>query len=205
MAIDYTTLTGAKSVDGSIANWVNRSDLPVATILDEAQSTIYETLRVREMEQRDVLSWSAGVQTVALPSGFLDPISFRPYTWMSALPFVHEDGLTEYRNESGVLETGDPARWAIIGETAYLNVLPSAAYSGMLLYYKRPTVLSGSNLTNFLTIRYPALLRYACMAKAYEHMKQPEQAVGYTTLMLQAIQTAASTNEMWRRNQVISS
>lgn len=202
---DYTVLTGAKSVQGSIANWVNRSDLPVTTILEEAEAAIYETLRVREMTARTTFSWASGVQTASLPNDFLDPISFRPYTWLADLPFVHENGLTEYRNEAGTLDTGDPARWTIIGTTAYLNVLPTAAYSGILLYYGQPAALSGSNTTNFLTTRYPSLLRYACMAKAYEHMKQPDQAMGYTAQMAQAIQKAGSTNDMWRRNQFILS
>jgi len=82
-------------------------------------------------------------------------------------------------------------------------VLPEEAFSGILLYYKQPTALSGSNETNFLTNRYPSLLRYACMAKAYEHMKDTENATGYLALAMQQIDKANASNEMWRRNQYI--
>jgi hypothetical protein len=167
-----------------------------------AQALIYERLRVREMQARATLTFALATQTSSLPTGFLDPIGYQPYEWAGDLPFVHENTLDEYRDENGVLESGTPSRWAIVGETAYVNVLPSAAFSGILLYYKSPTALSVSNETNFLTERYPTLLRYACMAKAYEHMKS-EQSANYLGLTMQTIADINSSNELWRRNQFI--
>lgn len=200
---NYTTLAGTKSTSGSIANWVNRSDLPTAEILTEAQALIYETLRVREMQARAVLTFATSTQTASLPTGFLDPIGYQPYEWGGDLPFVHENGLNEYRDSAGTLESGTPSRWTIVGETAYVDVLPSEAFSGILLYYKSPTVLSVSNESNFLTNRYPSLLRYACMAKAYEHAKD-DKAASYLQLAMQSIGMANASNEMWRANQFIS-
>lgn len=202
MAITHTVLTGTKSTAGSIANWLNRTDLPVTNILLEAEALIYETLRVREMQAREVLTFAISTQTASLPSGFLDPISFRPYEWGSKMPFVHEDMLDEYRDATGTLSSGTPSRWSVVGTTAYVDVLPSAEFSGMLLYYKTPDALSASNETNFLTTRYPSLLRYACMTKAYEHMKAQE-AAGYLQLTMQAIASASASNEMWRRDQLV--
>lgn len=199
---NYTTLTGLKTVDGAIRAWVNRSDVPATVILTEAQALIYERLRVREMQARATLTFALSTQTASLPTGFLDPIGYKPYEWGGDLSFVHENALGEYRDSSGVLESGTPSRWTIVGETAYVNVLPSEAFSGILLYYKSPTVLSGSNETNFLTERYPTLLRYACMAKAYEHMKD-EQSANYLGLTMQTIADINSSNELWRRNQFI--
>jgi hypothetical protein len=179
--------------------------LPTANIQLEAEALIYERLRVREMMAREApFTFDASTQTEALPTGFLDPISYRPYEWSEGLPFVHEDALGEYRNSSGTLESGTPSRWAIIGETAYVNVLPSEAFSGVLLYYKTPTALSASNETNFLTSRYPSLLRYACMAKAYEYGKD-DRAANYLALTMAAIESANSSNEMWRRGQFVPS
>lgn len=201
MAYNYTTLTGAKTVSGSIANWVNRSDLPTENILIEAEALIYERLRVREMTLTEPLSFTAGVQTVSLPSGFLDPLSFTPYTWAYPLPFVHETALDEYRDAAGVLMTGTPGRWTIIGETAYVDVLPIETFAGRVLYYKRPSALSVSNETNFLTTRYPTLLRTACLARSYEHMKDMQNAANYMQMAEAKIAEANATNEMWRRNQ----
>lgn len=201
MAINFTTLTASKATAGSIANWVNRSDLPTENILLEAEALIYETLRVREMQTRDnAFTFASGSQTEALPSGFLDPISFRPYEWGYPLPFVHEDTLDEVRDSSGVLQSGTPSRWSIVGTDAYVDVLPSADLGGVLLYYKTPAALSVSNETNWLTVRYPSLIRAACMAKAYEHMKD-NKANEQLQLAASLIAAASTSNEMWRRNQ----
>ena len=204
MSITFTVLTGTKTTAGSLANWVNRSDLPTSIIVAEAEAMIYETLRVREMTAREALTFGASTQTAALPTGFLDPISYRPYEWGAPLPFVFEDALEEARDSAGTLQTGAPSKWTIIGETAYVDVLPSAAFSGILLYYKTPTALSGSNETNFLTNRYPSLLRYACMAKAYEHM-QDGRAAEYIAAAMGAVASANTTNELWRRAQFFPS
>lgn len=198
---NYSTLVAPKTTPGSLANWVNRSDLPSAEILFEAQALIYETLRVREMQSRAVLSFPMGVQSSALPAGFLDPLGYQPNGWRCDLPFVHENTLNEFRDEAGVVSTGTPSRWTVIGEAAYVDTLPDEVFSGMLHFYKQPDALSAFNETNFLTMRYPSLLRYACMAKAYEHMKQPSEAAGYISAAEAAVLKANATNEMWRRNQ----
>lgn len=203
MAINYSTLIASKTTSGSLANFVNRSDLPTAEILHEAQALICENLRVREMQSRAVLTFAEGVQTASLPTGFLDPLAFQPYAWGGDLPFVHESALNEYRDASGVLESGTPSRWTVIGETAYVDVLPDDDFSGMLHFYKQPDALSAFNETNFLTQRYPSMLRYACMAKAYEHMKQSQEAVGYLSATEAAIAKANASNEMWRRSQYV--
>lgn len=203
MAINWTTLTASKSTSGSIANWLNRSDIPTENILLEAEAMIYERVRVREMQARSVLTFAAADQDVALPAGFLDPIGFWPYTWSDPLPFVDYNLLGEYRDSSGTLSTGTPSRWAVLGETAYVDVLPSATFSGYVAFYKRPDALSVSNETNWLTIRYPALLRFACLAKGYEHMKDMQNAMTYTQMAEAKIGEANATNELLRRNQYV--
>lgn len=202
MAVTYSVLTAAKTTTGSIAAWVNRSDLPTANILIEAEAMIFERMRVREMMARAVLTFAAADQDVAVPSGFLDPIEYRPYDHGYPLPFVSPDLLGEIRSTAGVLSTGTPSRWTVIGETAYVDVLPTDAMAGYIIYYKRPDPLSISNETNWLTIRYPSLLRYACMAKAYEHMKD-QRAGEYLGLTMNAMGEAMATNDLWRRAQYV--
>lgn len=202
MAINYTTLTGVKTTAGSIANWVNRSDLPTDNILLEAEAWIYQNLRVREMVARDTaFQFDSAAQSEALPSGFLDPIAFTPHGYYEPLPFVHEDKLEELRDADGALESGTPSRWTIIGTTAYVDVSCSANFAGVLSYFKQPDALSGSNETNFLTTRYPSLLRMACMAHAYEHMKDTPRAREYFQLAMVKMEEAMRTNEMFRRGQ----
>ncbi len=204
MTINYTTLTGTKTTTGSIANWVNRSDLPTADVLAEAQAWIYQRLRVREMMARGTLSFSTSGNSVALPARFLDPISFTPYTWGEPLDLVDEANLMDFRDEDGNLYESTPSRWAIIGETAYVNTKPTDTFAGILLYYAQPADLAAStNETNFLTTRYPKLLRHALMGVAYEHMKDTDRSAGYMQLAEADLQEAARTNDLFRRGQQV--
>lgn len=203
MAINWSTLTGSKATAGSIANWINRSDLPTENILLEAEALIYERLRVREMEHLTTFVFDEDADTEPLPANFLDPIEYRPYSWGGPLPYVHPSGLEAHRDADGVLSTGTPSRWSIIGETAYVDVLCSTFFSGKLIYYKRPDALSSSNQTNFLTVRYPTLLRYAALSRAYEHVKDLGAANGYAQMTEVKIQEANASNEMVRRSQFV--
>lgn len=201
MAINWTTLTAAKTTAGSIANWANRGDLPTTNILLEAEAAIYERLRVREMMTIATLSFSASANSASLPADFLDPIEFRPYGRGSELPYYHEQKIGMYRDDDGNLEEGEPGRWSIIGTTAYLDVAAESTFAGKLMYFARPAALSVSNETNFLTVRYPTLLRLACMTKAFEHMKLWGQAQTYLALTEAEIAKANATNESFRRSQ----
>lgn len=201
MAYNWTTLTAAKTTLGSIANWVNRTDLPTDNILLEAEAKIYERLRVREMQVITTLTVAADENSVSLPSDFLDPIEWRPYGWSQPILFVTEGTLEAHRDDSGALFEGTPSRWSIVGETAYVDVSCSEAFSGKLMYYKRPAALSASNETNFLTIRYPSLVRTACLAAAYEHMKDMQNAATYLQMLEGKIGEAMMTNDLYRRSQ----
>ena len=201
----YSTLIAAKTTDDSIKNWLNRGDLPVTAILTEAQAEIYQRLRVREMMTDEAFSFASAASSKALStlSGtFLDPVKFVPYQWGDELPYVNPEFFSPGRDEDGALfSASTPSRWCIIGETAHLDVLLSAAFAGRMMYYAQPAALGLSNETNFLTTRYPALLRKACMKAAFEHMKDTPKAQEYMAYAMADIREANATNEMWRRGQ----
>lgn len=201
MAITYSVLTAGKTTLGSVANAVNRSDLPTTNILIEAEAKIYERLRVREMQAIDTLTIAAAANSAALPSDFLDPIEWRPYGWSAPIMFVTENSLEAHRDDDGALYEGEPSRWSIVGETAYVDVSCEEEFSGKLMYYARPDALSVSNETNFLTIRYPSLIRIACLATAYEHMKDMQNAAAYMQMLEGKIGEAMMTNDLYRRSQ----
>lgn len=203
--MDYTTLVGTKTTEGSIRNWVNRGDIPATTILTEAQAFIYETLRVREMQKiQHPFTFEAGSSVADLPSDFLDPISFTPFGWSNPLLYVHEDSLGDVTDEEGNLfEEPEPSQWTVFGTEAQLNVRVENDFRGRLKYYARPEPLSSSNPTNWLTDRYPRLLRVACVAVAYEHMKDQPTADKYLAQAAALIQHASQTNETYRRAQYV--
>lgn len=202
--MDYTTLVGTKSTPGSVANWLNRSDLPVAEILSEAEAFIYERMRVREMQAVATLTFAAGTSSADLPGNFLDPISYLPHGWGQPLLYVHEETLRPSRDEDGNLfKSPTPSRWTVIGETAHVDVELEGDFSGQLMYYARPIALSASNTVNWLTLRYPRLLRTVCMGIGYEHMKDHGQADRYLARGEALIADASATNETYRRAQYV--
>lgn len=203
MSYTYTVLTGDKTTSGSIKDWIARTDTPSATVLAEAEAWIYERLRVREMMARDEdFTFAINTSSLALPADFLDPISVVPWAWGSAeLPFVHENALLENRDTTGAILSGVPSHWTIFGTTAYVDVKCQAAFGTVLNYYARPAALSADNETNFLTTRYPSLLRDTCLAFGYAHAKNWEQRDKYLAFAQAWLTDAAATNEMWRRSQ----
>ncbi len=167
MAMTYTQLVASNSTAGSIKNIVNRSDLPVEDILLDAQMEIFTRMRVREMRSVTTLSLAQGDLSVALPTGFLDPISIKDQ-YYSDLIQQDMDALLGMRATDG---DGDPVEaepvyYAIWDEKFQFDCAMNAALSFTLLYFKSPTLLSGSNETNFMTTRYPHLLRAACRKHA---------------------------------------
>lgn len=176
MAMTYSTLVAAKGTDGSLKSWVNHSTLPSATIVSEAQAWIYGRLRVREMRKAGTVSLSADASSAVLPSGFLDPITLQFDGDAQPIELVTEGRLRRYREDDGTVPSGRPTRFAIYDEAFQFDSAADEALTGRLVYFGTPSELAASaNETNFLTARYPTLLRQACLSFAYEFMKQPDQ------------------------------
>lgn len=199
MAYNWTTLSGLKTVAGSIANWVNRGDLPGENILIEAQAWILQWLRVREMAVQTAFQFDISTSSKALPADFLDPVAYVPYGWGDPLDYREPTFFEQPRDENGTLYTDTPSQWTIIGTTAQVNVTCVANFGGILTYFGKPDDLSAANETNFLTSRYPTLLRRACLARAYEHMKEYAEMKDEEAMAMAAIQEANATNALvWR-------
>jgi hypothetical protein len=262
--MNYNTLTAAKGSPGSIANWVGYGKLDIATVLDEAQSIIFQSLRVREMRKLFTFGMAIGQSSVPLPTGFLDPIgriadsrgleyshriesevvrrrSFQAVSG-GALPNnafttgavssqlvtvnIPAHGLTQGSNAifagvstvdgltlngtfpvvtvpdvntiiidagaepaagnvngggaagswtANVLIASSPRIWSIFDEAIQWDAAAVTAFQGQLLYYKSPPLLSATNPTNFLTSRFPRLIREATNAAAASFMKDDNE------------------------------
>ncbi len=199
----YTTLVADKSTEGSIRNWISRTDTPATAILTEAQSWIYQRLRVREMVAREVMTIPINLNVVNLPDRYLDPINYLPYGYQTPLDYVHEDDVRPSTETDGTLFPGTPTYWTVIGEQAVVDAKMVADFPGTLMFYKQPADLSDSNETNFLTRRYPSLLRYACLAYAFEHNHNWNRRTEYLGLAIGAVEDANATNELNRRGQMM--
>jgi hypothetical protein len=180
----YTKLTGAKSVAGSIASWVNSSTIESSTpdIVSEAESWIYRRLRHWKMlthPLEDVMT--IGIPYIDSPDDLLEP--FLLWTTKQYLQVMDMKTPQEvifnwsYTSNSGTYERTRQQPMLYYQDETRLNFdsPPDKAYDYALIYFKQPEALSDSNETNFLTSTYPRLMRVACMAAAAEWLKDSGQ------------------------------
>lgn len=170
MTMNFTTLIAAKTVEGSIKQWVNDTRAPSETILEEAQALIYGTLRVREMLSTATVSLTSGDSTATLATGYLDFRHMKNLAGEGEVEHLHPDALQDkrYYDSNGDLPSGTPRYVSVFGELFQFDVEADANRTYSLVYIKTPTALGLSNETNFLTSRYPHILRAATAALAFD-------------------------------------
>lgn len=174
MAMNYTTLVADKDTAGSIKYAINYSRIDAAGILQEAEAWIYARLRVRQMTAADDVAISSGASTATFPTGYLDPVHLAIPGYVPTVKLIDAE---RFRNGLGwdtdaALPEGLPTRWADIEQTMHFDVRADQAYTAKLVYFKEPEALSASVETNFLTDRYPTLLRRVCLMFASEARKE---------------------------------
>lgn len=76
---------------------------------------------------------------------------------------------------TGARVTGRPSHYAADGTLITFNVLPDKAYPYQHVYYAAPNALGTATTTNFLTTKYPTMLRAACMMLATQFTKADDQ------------------------------
>lgn len=250
MAMNFSDLIGAKSIAGSIHNWVNYRKTPVEVVLEEAQAMIFALLRVRQMKTSSVITLPVGAYTAALPARFQEAIAMRDRDGIEIVPdrYISEAALLNRRsynrdvqttltasitagattiavaasdefpasgdfsitidNEAmlvtaghgtlswtvtrgfggttaaahssaalvdGMLDEGCPSHVAVFGELFQFDCKADDIRQFDLVAYCAPEPLSASNQTNFLTARYPTLLRVACQAQAASFAKDAQE------------------------------
>lgn len=87
------------------------------------------------------------------------------------------------------LISGQPARWGIWDEYLQFDGAFNTATQFRLMCYKSLPLLSASNPTNFLTNRYPQLVRAAGLAAGASYMKDDNEYQKHMTAMVAMIQS----------------
>lgn len=72
---------------------------------------------------------------------------------------------------ANLLIAGTPSRFSVFDEQIKFDTAFDTASTLKLLYFRAPLLLSDTNQSNWLTNRYPLLLRAACQAGAADYMK----------------------------------
>ena len=71
-----------------------------------------------------------------------------------------------------------------------------------LAFYKSPALLSPSNQSNFLTNRYPRLLRTACQAMSADFMKDSDEYTKSLTALTALVQSTAAEDDLSYRGAI---
>lgn len=202
--MDYATLIAPKTTLGSIANWVNYSDakLPVAAILSEAQQFIFQRLRVNEMKEIQTLALTSGSASVTLPSRLLSVINLQDQFMIRLRPRDLKSLIDRraYDENGDVIQADAPSFYSKTATTFEFDVAPSDDINLTLTGYFSPYLLgdgSGGTVTsNFLTSKYPTLLRYACLMFVADFLNDDEKYQRYAKNYEAAETTAQTATDM---------
>jgi hypothetical protein len=176
MDMSYGTLTGPKSTAGSIRYWINYELIDVEGVVMDAQAYIYGGLRTREMKSVTPVTITGGASSAPLPTGFLEPLYFQLPNGDRILPADEADLLaSRIPDENGDLPESDPTHFAIWDEAFQFDTVVAADTTASLLFYRRPPYLGRQTQTNFLTSRYPNLVRAACLMFAADGLQDDQE------------------------------
>lgn len=98
-----------------------------------------------------------------------------------------------------VLISSSPSRWTIWDEKVKFDTAFDTQTTFKQLYYRSPALLSSSNQSNWLTNRYPLLMRIACMAAAANFMKDDTEYQKQVSALNNLVGTIAAENDMGYR------
>lgn len=101
------------------------------------------------------------------------------------------------------LMTGVPSYWAVWDERIQFDCAFTTQTTCGLLYYQSLPLLTVSNTTNFLTNRYPQMLRTACMASAADFMKDDSEYQKLVTRLQAVIARADVESDLGLRGAEI--
>jgi len=195
----YSILTGSRSTDGSIKNWINSAVIPATAILEEAEAEIYNRLRVREMLTLVEGTLNTDGFRIAVPDGYRAAYSLRFVGSKKATLTKRElyDLEENYQyNADSTRASGKPQDYAADANYIWFDKVANEAYSYELRYYQALDALAeATNESNFLTDRYPYILRAACLAKGFEWLRNTSQESKYLSLMEKRIFEANSESD----------
>lgn len=210
MAMTYASLIAAKNVAtlDSIMAWGNYGLLPLDAIITEAQTRIFSELRSREMKISAVLTLAVGASSFPLPAGFLDPISVRVGPTKDRVQLIDPDQLEDQRilDSSGNLMACQPAWCCISDEQIQFDTQADQQYFVYLRYFgMAPANFVGMppdgssttpNQSNFLTVRYPDLMRLSCLRQVASFMKDWDSFDRYESQLSAALQRVAVNDDL---------
>lgn len=94
------------------------------------------------------------------------------------------------------LIAGQPSKWSIYGEAIMFDGAFDTATQFRLMCFKSLPLLSATNPSNFITNRYPQLMRVACVASAAAFMKDDNEEQKNISKLQQMIQSINAESDL---------
>ena len=142
-------------------------------LIDLVEAQFNRDLKHRSMETTTDLTLTGGVQTVALPSDFIEARSaVLQTTPLVVMTFVTP---TTLDTNFGSGSSGIPSEFAIIGNNMKVGQIPDSGYAVELTYYQQIPALSDSNTTNWLLTAHPDIYLYGSLLQAAPYMSDDER------------------------------
>lgn len=197
--MDYDSLIAPKGTPGSIANWINFSDslLPLDDIVGDAQALIYDSLRVANMRKLVDLSLPSGASAVARSDDLLEIIGIwdDENTKLTAKDEVSLQSRRTVDQSGGTWSVTRPSFYSEFGDSIQFDTTSDAAYTFKMMGFYIPAPLSSGNTTNFLTKRWPQMLRTACLVIAADFLNDDARYNRFLSRLAPLIGQANSTGE----------
>lgn len=181
-------LTNYTDLQTSVANFLHRSDLAaiIPDLIQLAEVKLYKDIDAKLQDTIVQLSANTGVETVTLPSDF---INMRSVVLLSTpsntLDYYAPDA---YYTAKPWSAAGQPSIYTIINNTLYLQDIPDSNYALKVVYRAQVPSLITNN-TNWLMTKFPNVYLYGTLCEAAPYMVNDERLPMWSAKYQEAIQT----------------
>ena len=193
MAVDITNKGTLKT---ALAGELHRTDLTdkLDRFVLMGESRLNRELLMQDMVTTATGNLSTLVRTLALPTRYLDKVSFRLNDPLTDLAYVPPGRLLDWSSSNA--EAGQPKRFTVTDAFEFDKV-PDAAYAYTLKYY-RGYLLSDDSDTNYVLANYPQAYLYAACQYAAMHCRNYRLAEAMAAMAGAEIRTIKRTEKRRR-------
>ena len=185
-------LSNYSELSASVASWMNRSDLGsvIPDFIAIAESRINAGVRLREGIVEDTLTTTSGIESVALPTDWLEfatvAVGGKP------MRYITVDAL---RARAELVAGGDTEYYSIQGANMLISPTPGdTAVTIDIAYYAKIDPLSTTS-TNWLLTKYPNIYLYGALVSGFQYLMNDERANYFGLLYTQSVNLARATDQ----------
>jgi hypothetical protein len=166
----------------SVQSWLHRSDLSTqaADFITLAESELNADLHMRQMESDESVTLTVNTNTIALPSRFIEPISFElVISGQENIPLTYQPPhRLAYNTASGA--RCRPQIFTIDGGNIEFPNLSDATYSAVFRMVKGFDI--AATTTNALLSAYPGLYLYGALLQATPYLNNDSRITTWKTM-----------------------